>query len=365
MSGLYEFTRSALFQLDAERAHRLSILALRTGLIRPQPCPNDAKLEQTLFGLAFKNPVGLAAGYDKNGEVVRPILRLGFAATEVGTLTPEPQSGNPKPRIFRLEQDLAVINRLGFNNDGHAAALTRLGGQDFSQAGIVGINIGANKTSQDFVADYAAGLRNFWEIADYFTANISSPNTPGLRELQAKQALQDMLARLQEQREQLAEKFGYSRPILLKIAPDLDEHQMDDIGHVVNESSLDGLIVSNTTLARPDTLKSDLRGEAGGLSGKPLFQRSTIVLAKMRLRLNSKIPCIGVGGVHDVQSAINKLAAGAALIQLYSGMVYGGPALPGAIVRGLSDHLATKRLSHLSALIGSQTRDWAAQPLST
>lgn len=360
---LFRLVKPALFCLDAEKAHRLSIKALKTGLVGRPPLPTNPKLKQSVFGLDFTNPVGLAAGYDKNAEVILPILNLGFAATEVGTLTPLPQPGNPKPRVFRLESDLAVINRLGFNNDGHAAAVERLISLKSRKPGILGINIGANKSSQDFIADYETGLERFWQYADYFTANISSPNTPGLRDLQAKSALTEMLVRLRDKQEKLTSATKLRKPILLKIAPDLDEHQMDDIATVVNESALDGVIISNTTIDRPAKLKSTSKTETGGLSGRPLFELSTIVLAKMRAKVDQAKPIIGVGGIHDTETAIQKLAAGASLIQLYSGMIYAGPDLPSSIIKGLSQHLETSQLEHISDLIGSQNQYWANKTL--
>lgn len=365
MSLFKRILRPALFHLDAERAHKLSLLALKRGLSLPVIRTNDQRLAVSLFGLKFPNPVGLAAGFDKNAEVPDAILRLGFGFTEVGSLTPRPQAGNPKPRVFRLPEDNGVINRMGFNNDGHAAALARLEARK-TRSGIVGVNIGANKDSDDFIADYELGLEKFWQVANYFTANISSPNTPGLRDLQARDSLTELLKRLADKRNRLTDATKISRPLLLKIAPDLDKHQMDDIAHVVASQPLDGLIISNTTLARDNLKNTRYHDEAGGLSGRPLFEKSTIILAQMRQRIGKVLPIIGVGGIDSANSAIQKLEAGANLIQLYSGMVFQGPDLAAKINAGLVAHMNQKNISHVSQLTGTSTDEWASKtPVST
>jgi dihydroorotate dehydrogenase len=355
------FGRKALFLMDPEQAHGVSISALKSGLVPACGMKADPKLGQKVAGLAFANPLGMAAGYDKNAEVPEALLRLGFGFTEVGTLTPKPQAGNPKPRIFRLVKDEAIINRLGFNNDGHDAAFGRLSGRNFS--GIVGVNIGANKDSADRIADYVAGIRRFHAVADYFTANISSPNTPGLRDLQARESLAALLSAVLSTRDDLSAGTGSRVPVFLKIAPDLTEEGMDDIAAEVLAHDLDGLIVSNTTLRR-DGLKDQVQaGEAGGLSGKPLFDLSTTVLAKMRRRVGPNLPIIGVGGIHSAETALEKIRAGANLVQLYSSMVYEGPGLAGRIVRGLSQLAAAEGVGNIAELVGSRVDYWADRKL--
>ena len=359
MNALFEtLGRRGLFLFDPETAHGLSIKALKSGLMPACRPTADPRLAQTVAGLTFANPLGMAAGYDKNAEVPDALLRTGFGFAEVGTLTPLPQSGNPKPRIFRLEQDRAVINRLGFNNEGHAAALQRLKAR--SGPGIVGVNIGANKDSADRVADYVKGIKTFYAVASYFTANISSPNTPGLRDLQARESLAHLLDEILAARKAEAEASGRRVPVFLKIAPDLTAEGLDDIAAVVLERDLDGLIVSNTTLAR-DGLRDSQKGEAGGLSGTPLFERSTAVLAAMRKRVGPALPIIGVGGVSSAETALEKIRAGADLVQLYSCMIYEGPSLPGRIIRGLSALLDREQAPSLRALRDTKLDYWAAK----
>ncbi|MBV2186941.1 MAG: quinone-dependent dihydroorotate dehydrogenase [Rhizobium sp.] len=350
--------RRGLFLFDAETAHGMSIAALKTGLVPGCAPKADPRLAVTVAGLEFPNPLGMAAGYDKNAEVPDALLRLGFGFAEVGTLTPKPQAGNPKPRIFRLEKDLAVINRLGFNNEGHAAALARLLAR--RPAGIVGVNIGANKDSADRIDDYVQGIRRFAGVASYFTANISSPNTPGLRDLQARESLSALLSAVLAARDEIAAASGVRRPVFLKVAPDLTEEGMDDIATEALAHDLDGLIVSNTTLARDGLTDSRLAGEAGGLSGKPLFDKSTAVLARMRKRVGPAMPIIGVGGVSSPETALEKIRAGADLVQLYSCMVYEGPGLPGRIVRGLSQHLDREKVASIRELRDSRLDYWLA-----
>lgn len=350
--------RRGLFLFDAETAHGMSIAALKSGLVPGCALKADPRLAVTVAGLEFPNPLGMAAGYDKNAEVPDALLRLGFGFAEVGTLTPKPQAGNPKPRIFRLEKDLAVINRLGFNNEGHAAALARLLAR--RPSGIVGVNIGANKDSVDRIADYVEGIRRFSGVASYFTANISSPNTPGLRDLQARESLSALLSAVLAARDEIAAASGVRRPVFLKVAPDLTEEGMDDIAAEALAHRLDGLIVSNTTLARDGLSDPHLAGEAGGLSGKPLFEKSTAVLARMRKRVGPAMPIIGVGGVSSAETALEKIRAGADLVQLYSCMVYEGPGLPARIVRGLSQHLDRQKVASIRDLRDSRLDYWLA-----
>ncbi|MDQ0455276.1 quinone-dependent dihydroorotate dehydrogenase [Rhizobium paknamense] len=357
MSVFKTFARPSLFLFEGETAHKLSIAGLKTSSLIRRQHPVDPRLAQTLAGLVFPNPVGMAAGYDKNAEVPDELLGLGFGFAEIGTVTPKPQAGNPKPRVFRLVRNEGLINRLGFNNEGHDAVLARLEARR-GRPGIVGVNIGANKDAEDRIGDYVAGIRRFYGLASYFTANISSPNTPGLRDLQAKESLGELLDRVLEARAEEAEKAGRRVPVFLKIAPDLTEEGMDDIAEVVLARDLDGLIVSNTTLSRAELRPERFTGETGGLSGKPVFARSTAVLARMRKRVGKDLPIIGVGGISSAKTALEKIRAGADLVQLYSCMVYEGPGLPAEIVHGLSAALTEEGASSLRDLRDSRLDYW-------
>ena len=362
MDALWPLIRAGLFTFDPETAHGLSIRALKWGLgPRPGLAP-DPRLVVDVAGLRFPNPLGLAAGYDKNAEVPDVILGLGFGAAEIGTVTPLAQPGNPKPRIFRLTADEAVVNRFGFNSEGHGAALARLNARR-GRTGIVGVNIGANKDAADRIGDYVAGIRAFAGVASYFTANISSPNTPGLRDLQARESLRILLGAVLAARDEEAIRVGRRVPVFLKIAPDLTEEGLDDVAEEVRASALDGLIVSNTTLSRAGLRDQVQSGQAGGMSGKPLFERATIVLAKMRKRLGGNFPLIGVGGIHSVETAAEKIRAGADLVQLYSSMVYEGPGLPARIVRGLSDLCDRERLGSIRDLRDARVDNWSSRAL--
>jgi dihydroorotate dehydrogenase len=345
---------SLLRRFDAEHAHALAIAGLK--LLPPRSRPSDdPRLRVHAFGLEFQNPVGLAAGFDKNAEAPDAMLGFGFGFVEVGTLTPRPQPGNPRPRVFRLVEDRAVVNRYGFNNDGHARAHARLAARR-ARGGIVGVNIGANKDSDDRVADYARGIEAFADVASYFTVNVSSPNTPGLRDLQEKTALDELLAQVLAARERAAQR----RPVLLKIAPDLSFAELDDIVGVARARGVDGMIVSNTTLARPSTLRSPGARESGGLSGAPLFEPSTRLLAAAFQRVEGQFPLIGVGGVESPETALAKMEAGAALVQLYSGLVYAGPGLVTRTKRGLLALLEREKID-LSALVGRRAMQWAQE----
>ncbi len=346
------------FRFEPETAHRMAIAALRSGALPGFDAAADARLATRVAGIDFANPIGVAAGFDKNAEVPGALLRLGFGFTEVGTVTPRAQAGNARPRVFRLVRDRAVINRLGFNNDGHAPARTRLG--DLRIAGVVGVNIGANKDSGDRVADYVSGLTEFHDLASYFTVNISSPNTPGLRDLQGRAQLADLLKRLVEARAALTDANTRAVPIFLKIAPDITEADLDDIVAEVLDQRIEGLVVSNTTLSRAG-LAADPR-EAGGLSGRPVFERSTILLAKARERAGPELALIGVGGVDSAASALAKIEAGADLVQLYTGMIYQGPKLPRRIIEGLSEALDTAQAPSIADLRGTRTTQWASKP---
>lgn len=362
MSLIDRLGRAALFRLDPERAHGMTIAALKRGLV-PPVCPvADPRLQVEAAGLSFPNPVGLAAGFDKNAETPDAMLRMGFGFVECGTVTPRPQQGNARPRVFRLSEFEGTINRLGFNNEGHSAAVGRLR-RRVGRPGIVGINIGANKDAADFAADYVAGIDAFWDVASYFTVNISSPNTPGLRDLQASAALRDLLDRVLGRRDELAATTGRHRPVFLKIAPDLTRAQMDAIAGVVAPTSLNGLIVSNTTLSRVEVAGAIHAGEPGGLSGRPLFQRSTVALARMRERVGPAMPIIGVGGIDGPQAAIAKLAAGATLLQLYTAMVFRGPGLASEINRGIITEMERRSCSNVGELTGLETAEWAKRTL--
>ncbi|MET3593259.1 dihydroorotate dehydrogenase [Mesorhizobium shonense] len=358
MSMLDRIGQRLLFSFDPETAHGMSIAALRCGLPVASRPPRDARLKVSVCGLDFPNPLGMAAGYDKNAEVPDALLKLGFGFAEVGTITPLPQPGNPKPRIFRLTADEAVINRLGFNNEGHAAAEKRLAARK-GRSGIVGVNIGANKDSADRISDYERGVTRFAPHASYLTVNISSPNTPGLRNMQAREQLGELLSRVMAARA----KAPAQPPVFLKIAPDLVEAELEDIAAEVIEKKIDGIIVSNTTLSRAGLRSASLAGETGGLSGKPLFERSTAVLAKMRKLVGPEMAIIGVGGVDSAETALEKIRAGADLVQLYTGMIYAGPALPGRIVAGMARFADRERLSSIRELRDAGLDSWASRPI--
>ncbi len=351
-----------LARLDPEAAHRVAVLALAR-LPFPAAAPDDARLEVRAFGLDFRNPLGLAAGFDKHGEAIDGMLSLGFGFVEIGTVTPLPQPGNPRPRLFRLPQDEAVINRFGFNSEGAAAVAARLArrasrGRFTKRAGVLGVNVGANKESADRAADYAHGVRALAGFADYFAINVSSPNTPGLRDLQQAEALDDLLARVIAARDETSEAFG-RKPLLLKIAPDLSLAELDSIIACAKARRIDGLIVSNTTVSRPATLHhAEAAREQGGLSGRPLFQASTRMLAAAYLRADGAFPLVGAGGVDSAARALAKIEAGASLVQLYSALVYKGLGLPCAIKRGLSEAL-DRSGAGLAATVGRAAKDWA------
>jgi len=318
----YRLLRPLLFTLPPETAHRAALATMRAMAHRPSPV-DEGELAVEAFGLHFANPVGLAAGFDKNAEAIEGAQALGFGFTEVGTVTPKPQPGNPRPRLFRLSADRALINRMGFNNAGHEAVHARLAAAKTAGCGPVGVNLGANRDNEDPTSDYVTGVHRFSDIADYLAINVSSPNTPGLRDLQSGAALENLLARVMEAR------AGQSRrvPILLKIAPELAESGQYALADLARRYSLDGLIVSNTTTERPASLPARRRSEAGGLSGAPLMGPSTALLAEMHRLTDGKLPLIGVGGVMSGADAVEKRRAGASLVQLYTGLVYEGPGL--------------------------------------
>jgi dihydroorotate dehydrogenase len=352
---MFQALRPLLFRLDPETAHGLTLtgLSLLPGGRGPG---HDPALETRLAGLAFPSPIGLAAGFDKDARVWRQMLGLGFGFVEVGTLTPRPQAGNPRPRIFRLPEDQAVINRLGFNNGGLQGALPRL-----APHGRMGVNVGANKDSTDRIADYVAGVRAVRDRAAWITLNISSPNTPGLRGLQGE-ALPELLAAAAEARDDRSGD-GARPPLFLKVAPDLDAAQIDAITEACLASRLSGLIVSNTTLARPTTLRSPHAAEAGGLSGQPLFEPSTAILAAFARRLEGKLPLIGAGGVATAEQAYAKIRAGASAVQLYTALVYHGPRLPARIAAGLSLLLRRDGFGSVADAVGADLKAGATARL--
>lgn len=336
--------RPALFALDAERAHRLTIrsLALWGRLGAPGGrSVSDNRLATRVAGLDFANPLGLAAGVDKDGEAVTGLHALGFGAVEVGTLTPLPQPGNPKPRLFRLVEDEAVINRMGFNNGGLDAALKRLPAK---RAGVLGLNVGANKDAADRIADYVTGVSAAAQVADYVTINVSSPNTPGLRDLQHGSALRDLLA--------ATRAAAGTRPLFLKVAPDLDHAAIDDIAAAVIDHRLDALIIGNTTISRP-ALVSPNAAEAGGLSGAPLAALARQKLAEFRTATGGAIPLIAVGGIGSGAEAYARIRAGASLVQLYSAMVYAGPGLPVRILKDLAALLRRDGYGSITEAVGA------------
>ena len=350
---LANLTRDSLLKMDPETAHGATINALRLGLAPEQDYPDPPELKTTLAGLELKSPIGMAAGFDKNGEVPRPLALMGFGMVEIGTVTPRPQTGNPKPRLFRVGTAEGVINRMGFNNDGHDEVYRRLSGVRIPAA--LGVNIGANKDSADFTSDYARGVARFARIADYLTVNISSPNTPGLRDLQQEDSLKRLLYAVLTVRS----KSPVRVPVFLKIAPDLDEVGLDAIAKVVADTDLDGLIVSNTTITRDAVAGLENAGEKGGLSGKPLFDLATIRLAQMRQR--TSLPIIGVGGIHSPDTALAKFEAGANAIQLYSALVFGGLDLLDRIKRGLAAAVRNAGKTNIAELVGAKTAEWAAR----
>ncbi|HRE44297.1 MAG TPA: quinone-dependent dihydroorotate dehydrogenase [Terricaulis sp.] len=350
MSFPHDLATGAMRLLDPETAHRAALLGLRSGLGPRARADKFPRLRTRLAGLDLPNPIGMAAGFDKNAEAPDALIAAGFGFVECGTVTPLAQAGNPRPRIFRLSEDRAVINRLGFNNEGHAAVAARLAARA-GRRGVVGANVGANKESADRAADYVRGLGLVWKHASYVTANISSPNTPGLRGLQERGALEDLLGRMNEARSALEAAHG-KRPLFLKVAPDLDEAAVRDIAELALAHQLDALIVSNTTLQRPPQLSSDQRDEAGGLSGQPLFQISTHVLRLFAHVLEGRLPLIGVGGIENGATAFAKILAGASAVQLYSALVFQGPGLAARIADELDGLLAAEGFDSVAEAVG-------------
>jgi dihydroorotate dehydrogenase len=360
MIGLIErMIRPLMWALDPERAHRLAIQGLRV-MPLPRAGADDPCLAVRAFGLDFPNPVGLAPGFDKHGEVADAVLRLGFGFAEVGTVTPQPQEGNPRPRVFRLEADEAVINRLGFNSRGSEAVVARLSARR-EGGGIVGVNIGANRDSIDRVADYVALIQAFASVASYFTVNVSSPNTPGLRDLQQAGVLDDLLARVLDARDRAAS--GRRTPVLLKIAPDLSLTDLDDVVGTARARRIDGMVVTNTTVMRPPTLRAREQAmEQGGLSGRPVFRLATRVLAETFVRVEGQFPLIGSGGIDSGAAAFAKIKAGATLLQLYTGLVFRGLRLVADIKGDLVNFVRLGRYDSLADAVGLDAAAVTAEP---
>jgi dihydroorotate dehydrogenase len=348
-----------LRMLDPEAAHGLALAALKRAPL-PRAAADDDRLRVQAFGLTFPNPVGLAAGFDKNAEVTEALLRLGFGFVEAGGVTPQPQPGNPRPRLFRLDADQAVINRLGLNSEGVDAVAARLAARA-GAGGIVGINIGANKDSVDRAADYVACIETLAPQADFLTVNVSSPNTPGLRNLQQAAALDELLARVIDARERAA--VGTARkPLLLKIAPDLALADLDDVVGVARQHRIDGMIVGNTTVSRPNLRETEKAKQPGGLSGRPLFALSTRMLAETYVRAEGAFPLVGAGGIDSGAAAFAKIKAGASLIQLYSGLIFRGIGLVGSIKKDLLDFMRLGRLEQLADAVGRDAAAVTAEP---
>lgn len=351
MIGFFDrLSRPLMRALDPEDAHALTLKALRF-LPRITPEPDPPELRVRAFGLNFPNPVGLAAGFDKDAVAPDALLRLGFGFVEIGSITPRPQAGNPKPRVFRLAADEAVINRLGFNNGGAALALARLAARA-NEGGIVGVNIGANRDSADRAEDYVRLIETFAAVASYFTVNVSSPNTPGLRDLQQAAALDDLLGRVIDARDRVRLRAGPT-PVLLKIAPDLTLADLDDVVGIARKHRVDGMIVSNTTISRPSSLRArEKAAEVGGLSGRPVFKLSTRMLAETFVRAEGQFPLIGVGGIDSSATAIAKIKAGATLLQLYTGLIYHGIGLVAEIKSGIAAAIKRGNRDSLAAMVG-------------
>ncbi len=353
MLNLYKYVRPALFKIDPETAHQMTIKALRTGALRSCNKASSKVLEQNIFGLSFKNPVGMAAGFDKNAEVIAPLLKLGFGFTEAGTVTPKPQGGNPRPRIFRDPKSGSVINRMGFPNGGLRVFKPNIEHflNDTSRPhGIIGINIGMNKEQSNAASDYCHLIEELAPLADYLTVNISSPNTPGLRDLQQKDALSDLIKKMKDT---LSKTCPDDAPaLLIKLAPDLTEEQQKEIAEALLQSQIDGIILSNTTLDRPDSLPTQFKEQKGGLSGTHVRAKSTSIIRNFYTLTHGEIPIIGVGGISTAEHAYEKIKAGASLVQLYTGMIYQGPDIANQINTELVKLLEKDGYSSIKEAIG-------------
>ena len=362
LSVLDRLARPLLRLVDPEDAHSLALAALRLAPL-PRPAADDARLAVAAFGLNFPNPIGVAPGLDKHALVPDALLRLGFGFVEVGGVTPRPQPGNPRPRVFRLEADQAIINRLGFNSDGLDAVHARLAARA-ERGGIVGVNLGTNKDSRDRGADYVTLIAALAPVVSYFAVNVSSPNTPGLRDFQQRAMLDDVLARSIEARDR-AEGAAGRKPVLLKIAPDLALADLDDVVAVARARGVDGMIVSNTTISRPPGLQDKAAAQSGGLSGRPLFRLSTRMLAETFVRAEGRFPLIGAGGIDSGAAAFAKIKAGASLVQLYTGLVYRGLDLVAAIKADLANFLWVGRYDRLADAVGRDVAIVTAEPWPT
>jgi len=352
------FARPLLFALPAEFMHRLAVRGVALGLAPGYPSGTHTRLKTKLWGKEFPNPIGMAAGFDKDCEAPGGLLSMGFGFVEAGTVTPKPQPGNPKPRLFRLAEDHAIINRFGFNSHGHDSFLARLKSwREAGGTGFLGVNVGQNKESTNAIADYRAGVKMFAPWSDYLVVNVSSPNTPGLRDLQSAEKLRALLSAVLEARDEVPGKLASTRcPILVKIAPDLDLNAIQDIAGVIFDLGIDGIIVANTTTDRPKTLKSQNAGETGGLSGAPLFEPSTRLLTNFYLATKGMIPLIGVGGVFTGRDAYEKILAGASLVQIYTSLIYRGPGAAHLIADELDQCLAADGYSSVAEAVGAKNR---------
>jgi len=358
---MHDIAAQALRFVDPETAHRAAISGLKLGLGPRARADRWTRLKTKFAGLDLPNPIGLAAGFDKNCEAPDAMLAAGFGFVECGTVTPRPQEGNPRPRIFRLGPDRAVINRLGFNNEGLDAFADRLDGRAH-RGGVVGVNVGANKDSSDRIGDYVLCMGRVWRHASYVTANISSPNTPGLRELQQAKVFDDLLARVMDARARMSREAG-TTPVLIKIAPDLSLNELDDLVGGARRHRVDGMIVGNTTVSRPSSLRDQaLAREAGGLSGRPLFPLATRMLAEAYVRAEGAFPLVGAGGIDSGQTALAKIRAGASLIQLYSALVFHGIRLIAEVRSALSAEMDRGGFAHLDDLVGVDAAAMTAEP---
>lgn len=354
MANLYNILRPILFKFDPEAAHNATLKAMRLGLIPAQPRIDAPELEQTLWDLKFPNPIGLAAGFDKNAEVMRSSFKMGFGFVEIGTVTPKPQSGNPRPRVFRDPDNGAVINRMGFPNAGMRVFkdnLEKFLSHKKRPKGVIGINIGMNKDQKKPAQDYAALIKMLGPMADYLTINISSPNTPGLRDLQRREPLLELLSTIKDERKKAC--GNHPPPILVKLAPDLDESQCEELAGTVIDAGIDGIILTNTTLDRPNALNEGFREEKGGLSGQPLTDKSTNIIRTFYRLTNGAIPIVGIGGVSNGQQAYDKIKAGANLVQLYTSLVFKGPSVAYYVNSELSHLLKTDGFTNISQAVGA------------
>ena len=361
-STLSQLALPFLHMLEPEVAHEMTLRALEAGLYPRAEGSDDQRLKQSVMGIAFPNPIGLAAGFDKDARAPQAFLEMGCGFAEVGTLTPHAQPGNARPRVFRSLDEHAVINRLGFPNEGHRAALKRLAGRARRRDGVIGVNIGANKESADRVDDYLTGVEAFAGVADYLTLNISSPNTPGLRELQGPDALAELLARVMRARDAaLSDRNGREPPLVVKLAPDIGDKELPETVKTIERAGVAAIMVSNTTLARDGLRDRAFAEREGGLSGRPLFARSTAMLARVFELAEGRLPLIGVGGIDSAETAIAKIEAGASLVQIYTGFVFEGPGLIQRIKGAVCGHLSQNGLQSIGQMVGKKAPEWAAK----